>query len=195
MKSVGKAFLVNQGCYLVDSEVRVGQLGLHPFGDKETHVVIDVCGIGLKAFSLTRGQAEDYQTPTIRENFSYQFEVNVLRGIEVKISRSDFRNGFVSSCNYNYILAPMRLIAPYEIPDGVGLIEFNRHKFSCEIDDEADEYQSNRIFKIEGLRVVKRPKFRRVPQYQIDNVNARIARRSTNGNHIKILEEIRKCAD
>ena len=172
--------------------MKVGQLGLHQFGDRNGHVVIDVCGVGLKAFSSRGTEIGDDLESVGACRGTYQFEVNVLRGIEVKVSRSDFKNGFVRSCNYNYILAPMRLIAPCEIPDGVGLIEFNKHKFNCELDEETTDTMSNRVFKIEGLRVAKRPKFRRVPQYQIDNVSARIARRSLKENHAKILEEIRK---
>jgi len=89
------------------------------------------------------------------------FEVswNILRGIEVKVSRGDFRNGFVcSGCNYNYLLTPMRLVAPYEVPKGVGLIEYNKYKISCELTEED-------TFRFEGLRVVKRPVFRKIPQY------------------------------
>ena len=51
---------------------------------------------------------------------------NILRGIEVKVSRADFRNGFFcTGCNYNYLLTPMRLVSPSILPTGVGLIEYN----------------------------------------------------------------------
>jgi len=94
---------------------RYGQQMIH---DLDDHHIVDVCGIGERFYnfndsSLGRGE--------------YEVTRNILRGIEVKVSRSDFRNGFIcTACNYNYLLTPMRLVAPWEVPKGVGLVEYNK---------------------------------------------------------------------
>jgi len=69
----------------------------------------------------------------------------------------------------------MRLVAPYEVPKGIGLIEYNKYKFSCRLNEKESDTQSKRPFRIGGLRVVKRPFFRNIPQFQIDNAIERIS--------------------
>ena len=119
LKRVGAAFLVNQGCFLVDTEVPLSRTGrTHELDD---HRVVDVCGVGERLFEAERGLLADYVGPT---GGRPEVKRNVLRGVEVKVSRSDFRNGFFcSGCNFNYLLTPMRLVSPWEIPRGVGLVE------------------------------------------------------------------------
>jgi len=71
----------------------------------------------------------------------------------------------------------MRMLAPYEVPKGVGLIEYNKYKFSCELNIDESYEPPNRVFHLSGLRVVKRPIFRNIPQFQIDNAIARMVGR------------------
>jgi hypothetical protein len=176
---VGSAFLLNQGCFLVETEVplcRFGQTMLH---DLDCHRVIDVCGVGERFFRL--GDAGDELGPG-----DYEVARNILRGIEVKVSRSDFRNGFVcTACNYNYLLTPMRLVAPWEVPRGVGLVEYNRYKFDAELDEEG-------CFRFRGLRVVRRPSFRRISRFQVDNAVAHISRRISAERSGHLLAELEK---
>ncbi len=177
LKNVGKAFLYNQGCYLVDTEVKLNQLGLKRFDELDSHTVIDVCGAGLKYFphSKRRLRQEDFHNFDIANPQKYEYGYNIIRGIEIKVSRSDFRNWFIcSGCNYHYVLTPMRMLASYEVPKGVGLIEYNRYKFSCELNIDESYELSNRAFHLNDLRVVKRPVFRNIPQFQIDNAIARM---------------------
>ena len=176
LKQVGAAFLMNQDCFLVDTEVRLcrhGQQMIHPLDD---HHIVDVCGVGerfynLKDNSLGRGE--------------YEVTRNILRGIEVKVSRSDFRNGFIcTACNYNYLLTPMRLVAPWEVPKGVGLIEYNKYKFKVELTEENK-------FKFEGLRVVKKSQYRTITPFQVDNTTAYIARRRVDNQIERVLEALK----
>jgi hypothetical protein len=187
------AFLYNQGCHLVDTEIKLNQLGLNRFSDLDNHSVIDVLGIGLKYFSHGRRRIrqDDYDGFTLENPSRLEYGYNILRGIEVKVSRSDFRNGFVcSGCNYHYVLAPMRLVASHEVPRGVGLIEFNRYKFSCELNEETVNNSMNRPFTLRGLRVVRRPVYRNIPQFQIDNAIAMIGERSREQNLRRVKGEI-----
>ena len=160
LKKVGETWLINQGCFLTGFEVPLNQLGLERFTDLDNKMVIDVLGLGLRY-----GHDEELKGP-------YESGRIVSRGIEVKVSRSDFRNGFAcSGCNYHYLLTPMRMIAPTEVPSGIGLIEYNKHKFS--VDTSEDPQQ--RPYKISGLRVVKHPKYKMIPRFQIDHVIANLA--------------------
>lgn len=161
--------------------MKLNHLGLKRFHELDNHTVIDVCGVGLKYFPYGRkgmSQQDEFQDLELKDPRRYEYGYNILRGIEVKISRSDFRNGFIcSGCNYNYVLAPMRMIAPYEVPKRVGLIEYNKYKFTCELNVEEAEKAGRRAFSFKGLRVVKRPIYRNIPQFQIDNAIARILER------------------
>jgi hypothetical protein len=164
LKKVGVAFLMNQDCFLLDTEVPLGRLGNSH--ELDGHHVIDVCGVGERFFRPREKSLSDF----LSEGYGYEVKRNVLRGVEVKVSRSDFRNGFVCSCcNFNYLLTPMRLVASWEVPKGVGLIEYNRHKFSVELDGEEG-------FRFRGLKVVRKAAYRGLSQHQIDNATARIAR-------------------
>ncbi len=191
---MGKAFLYNQGCYLIDTEVKLNLIGLKRFQKPNTHSVIDVCGIGVKYVSgrkKSRQSQQEFRELEIRNIDEYSFGYNVLHGIEVKVSRSDFKNGFIcSGCNYNYVFTPMRLIAPYEVPSGIGLIEYNKHKFSCELDSLDEPNLTRRTFRLKGVRVVKKPVYRTVPQFQIDNAISNISLRQIDSRMENLEQEI-----
>lgn len=178
LKRVGAAFLLNQGCFLVDTEVPLSRMGrTHELDD---HRVVDVCGVGERFFEAEAGLLADYVGPT---GGRPEVKRNVLRGVEVKVSRSDFRNGFFcSGCNFNYLLTPMRLVSPGEMPRGVGLVEYNRYKFDVELAEER--------FSFRGLRVIKKASFRRVGQHQIDNATAQMVRRRLDGGSEALLVEL-----
>ena len=175
LKKVGAAFLINQGCFLVDTEVPLGRFGQRRL-DLDEHHVIDVCGVGERFFKLWEAKDE-------LGRGDYEVARNVLRGVEVKVSRSDFRNGFVcTACNFNYVLTPMRLVAPWEVPRGVGLIEYNKHKFGAEQTEDGS-------LRFKGLRVVKKASFRRISRFQVDNATAFIARRRNGKELVDFLED------
>ncbi len=123
----------------------------------------------------------------------YLFGYNVLRGVEVKVSRGDYLNGFTcTGCNYNYLLTPMRLLSPIEVPGGVGLIEYNRYKFGCE--QEEEDYSGGRPFRLRGLRVVKPATYRCVPRFHIDHVMNEVGmRRRAEGlrsSYVRVVESL-----
>jgi hypothetical protein len=175
---VGAAFLFNQGCFLVDTEVPLSRTGqTHELDD---HHVVDVCGVGERFFKADKELLTDYAEPL---GARHEVKRNVLRGVEVKVSRSDFRNGFYcSGCNYNYLLTPMRLVSPWELPRGVGLVEYNRYKFSVELGEER--------FAFRGLRVIRKTSFRKVGQHQIDNAMAHMVRRRHDSDPVSLLGEL-----
>ncbi len=187
LKEVGKLWLYNQLCHSVETEVTLNHLGLLRYCELDNKKVVDVVGVGLKYFDYRRRkiQGEEYRDFKLETPEQYVIGYNVLRGIEVKVSRGDFRNGFVcTGCNYNYLLTPMRLVSPGDVPRGVGLIEYNRYKFGCEPLEIDDGDPGRRPFKIRGLRVVKPATYRHIPRFHIDHVIEQISRRRDASHRI-----------
>lgn len=178
LKQVGKLWLYNQMCHMVDIEIKLNQLGLHRYLELDNKKVVDVIGVGLKYFPWKRRKIQDekYDDFELSKPEQYDIGYNVLRGIEVKVSKSDFKNGFIcTSANYNYVMTPTKLVSPSIIPKGVGLIEFNKYKFGVEEND--DNRPTSRPFNMTGVRVVKRAQYRHIPQFHIDHVISMIAQR------------------
>ena len=182
---------------MVDTEVKLNRLGLERYTEMDNKKVIDVGGIGLKHLPLKRvrfknGEYDHFNLPDHRR---YECAFNVLRGIEVKVSRSDFRNGFIcTSCNYNYVLTPTKLVSPSIIPKGVGMIEYNKYKFKVEVNEER-EVLNDRPFKIHGLKIIKRPTYRHIPQFQIDHAIAKIAGKGSTEAQHDVYSQIASCMD
>ena len=53
-----------------------------------------------------------------------------IMGIEAKASKSDFRNGFCTGCEYTYIIAPIGIIPVEELPKNIGLIEVDLKNYT-----------------------------------------------------------------
>ena len=181
LKQVGKLWLYNQLCHMVDIEVKLNQLGLDRYLEIDNKKVIDVIGVGLKYFPWKRRktQDEDYDNFKLINPEQYDIGYNILRGIEVKVSKSDFKSGFVcTSANFNYVMTPTKLVSPSLLPKGVGLIEYNKYKFGIEKNE--DDREISRPYKIKGVRVVKRATYRHIPQFHIDHVISVIAQRTVS---------------
>jgi hypothetical protein len=166
---------------MVDIEVKLNQLGLLRYLELDNKKVVDVVGVGLKYFPWHRRKIQDelYDDFILVAPEQYEIGYNILRGIEVKVTKSDFNNGFIcSGTNYNYVLTPMKLISQSILPDGVGLIEYNKFKFDIE-ENDLIENPMERPFKINGLKVIKRARYRSLPQFHIDHVISMIAQRRT----------------
>jgi len=196
LKQVGKLWLYNQMCYMVDAEIKLNNLGLLRYLELDNKKVIDVVGVGLKYFPWSRRKIQDKFIDDFKLEKPNQYEIgyNIIRGIEVKVSKNDFNNGFVcTGTNYNYVLAPAKLISPSLIPEVVGLIEYNRYKF----DVKENETENNIVkpFNIKGVRVVKRARFRSLPQFHIDHVISIIAQRRTTSRIDAFNEVIRGLSD
>lgn len=83
--------------------------------------------------------------------------------IEVKQSKQDYKNGFVSAADLNYIIAPKGLLDPSEMLKGVGLIEV----------DFDNLRMSNRMEILSGATTVKKA-----------------TRQNNKVNQLRVLKEI-----
>lgn len=188
LKQVGKILLFNMGCHMVEEEVKLNRLGLVPYTELDNKKVIDVLGVDLRYTEPRKtSKCSYYQLNHDKFLFGY----NTLRGIEVKVSHSDFLNGFnVTGCNFNYLLTPMKLVSPSVVPRDVGLIEYNRYKFKCSLNKE--DGPGSKPFKISGLRVTKTPRYRKLPQFHIDHAIKQIALRQNDPEaiYVKVVESL-----
>lgn len=186
LKNIAVLWLLNQGCFLADTEVALSQVGLRRYTEFDNKTVVDAVGVGLR-FRAENGKSEgsdDFDPTSLAGSEAGEC---VLRGIEVKVTRGDFRAGFAcSGCNYHYILTPLRLLAPSEVPRGVGLIEYNKHKWSCE---HADDHP-DRPYKITGLRVLKHPTYRELPRFQVDGAVSQLAQRTLQQTRLSALQRL-----
>ncbi len=195
LKQVAKLWLYNRLCHTVAEEVALNHLGLPRYSEMDNKKVIDVVGVGLKYLDHPgwRRRERRCEGLTLDHPDRYSFGYNVLCGVEVKVSRGDYMNGFTcTGCNYNYLLTPMRLVSPGEVPGGVGLIEYNRYKFGCEKAEE--DHPGSRPFRLRGLRVVKPAAYRRVPQFHIDHVVNEVGMRgraeSLLSSYVSVVESL-----
>lgn len=177
LKEVGMAYLFNQNCFLVATEVHITRTQKR-LSQLDQHFIIDVCGVGEKYIP--------YEQRLGPNPYKEKYKYNVVRGIEVKVSRSDFENGFVcSGCNYNYLLVPEGLVYCYELPKEIGLITVNQKEFKASF-EPAPTFR----FGFEGLRVIKKPQFKKIEQFQIDNAISSIAKRSTRELINRVAENL-----
>jgi len=160
LKLLAMIYLDEHGCFGTATEVYVRRKYdelLSPLDNKQ---IIDVVGVGVKPIMVVdKIYADGYKSHRkIGEEI-------VLRGIEVKVSRADFKNGFVASgCNYNYILAPMGMLKKSEIPKGVGFLEF----------DPTWKYRGQR------LQITKRPRYKPIDEFYITKIRHGLAQREHN---------------
>jgi hypothetical protein len=170
LKSVAVLWLLNQGCFLADTEVPLSQVGLNRYMELDNKTVVDAVGVGLR-FNAGNGKgeaSEDFDPSSLAGSEAGEC---VLRGIEVKVTRGDFRAGFAcSGCNYHYLLTPLRLLVPSEVPRGVGLIEYNKHKWSCEPNEN-------------------HPTYRELPRFQVDGAISQLANRTLQQTRQRALQD------
>lgn len=98
---------------------------------------------------------ELYQHVRFYSRHEYQ-----MRGIEVKVSYSDFKNGFNMLAEYSYVLAPKGIVPKEELPKKVGLLEFDFDAYATYIEEDDKEEAW-----FQALTLVKRPKKEYDPQF------------------------------
>ena len=187
LKDVGMAFLFNQNCFLVATEAHISRGGQERLGKLDQHYIIDVCGVGEKY--IPPSERDYVLVGSVRDYTTSRYKYNIVRGIEVKVSRSDFKNGLVcSGCNYNYLMIPEGLVYSYEVPAEVGIIAVDRKNFTASF-EPAPTFR----FDFKGVRIIRKPTFKKIEQYQIDNAISSIAKRSTRELINRVAQNLSVC--
>ena len=189
LKDVGMAFLFNQNCFLVATEIHI-IYGRERIDTKlDNKQIIDVCGVGekyipehLRKYKYVPWEHNGKTTECKMSDGPNKF--NITRGIEVKVSRTDFKNGFCcSGCNFNYIMVPEGLVYCNEVPKEVGVIKVDVNNFKS-------QFGALSGFSLQGVRVVRKPKFKQVKQYVIDFAISDIAKRATRQLMVQVAEKL-----
>lgn len=160
LTKIGFLWLKYLGCHLVAPEVSVLYHGLRDFTNGlDQHRYIDLVGISHKYIP------ENKRKKDIVEYISYKgerrFHETVIdkettsRGIEIKVSRSDFKNGFIHvGCDYHYLLIPKGLVDKKEVTKGIGIIEVDLEKLRL----NKRKHQGYASYWLEGVEQVRKPR-------------------------------------
>ena len=199
LKSVASAWLSNQGCFLIGEEVvlinenkeRVRSPTRYhdnkEVNEIDNKIIIDVVGAG--HFEIGREEIEVEEYKGIYEHPIYRTQIHkkwILRGVEVKISKSDFKNGYsCSGCNFNYLIMPSGLVNPNEVSKEVGIITFNQEKFQPFYEESVNH------FILEGVRLIRRPIYQDVSDDIILEKMAEIAYRQSKKTNIELGETLK----
>jgi len=134
LKLLGVKYLNKVGCRLVTTEVWIiGDWSIEDQLTKDTDNkrVIDVVGLyDQPLYQVVKTYPNGY------EEKKRVGTKQVSKGIEVKVSRQDFKNGYVcTGLNYHYLLTPKDMVSLREIPKHVGLLEYDPkiHPADCYI--------------------------------------------------------------
>jgi len=171
LKLLGVKYLHKVGCRLVMTEVWVFRSWNkidNLTQEMDNKCVIDVAGLyDQPVFRDKRVYANGYVE---REKVGVR---RVSKGIEVKVSRQDFRNGFVcTGLNYHYVLAPQNLVELREVPSYIGVLEYDPmlHPLDCYI------------------RIKRRPKYQETTDTQKSVLENRIIERQ-HGAYMDIVRD------
>lgn len=194
LKYVAAAWLSNQGCFLIAEEVEVSspskRFNKHswsmadrkPVNPIDNKFIVDV--VGAEHYVVSREEVEAFRT--LDNQPVYQTQINkkwILRGIEAKVSKADFKNGYsCSGCNFNYVIAPYGLVDKNDLSEEVGLITFNKHKFHPFYERAVNH------FILEGVRLVKRPVYQDVSDVEALAKMAEIAYRQSKRINVELDE-------
>jgi hypothetical protein len=145
LKRAGMLFLKNNLCDLIAPEVKVRNRKLL---ESNHHHIIDLVGIG--------------------DKYTKDGKIRVSRGIEVKISRSDFKNGFIhSGCNYHYLLVSKGLVKKSEVSYYIGIIEYDEETFSV--------FKWRTKYLLTGFKVIRPPIFQKLSERDFNYVQGQMA--------------------
>lgn len=174
MTKIGFLFLERMGCFNVSTEVSIlSTLKKNHKTDK--HHIIDVLGLQWQYFPPT------YPHKGVNKKL-------ILRGIEVKVSKNDYNNGFIQSgCHYHYLIIPKGLIEENKVPFGVGVIEVDLQNFKVKV-------YKNRInsYSLIGVQIIQKPKRNIVDDVTIKYCKSQISETLTNQTKRWLVEELKE---
>ncbi|MFA5366166.1 MAG: hypothetical protein WC325_13370 [Candidatus Bathyarchaeia archaeon] len=162
LTKLGFLFLKKMGCYAISTEVHM-PIHNRIADENDAHFTIDILGISKKYIPYN-------QQKKTKDAFGLDKTIkwnNVLRGVEVKVSRSDFKNGFIhTGCHFNYLLIPKGLVIPSEVHSSVGIIEVDLENAS--VKKPFFSTMQNQGFCLTGIELRRRPKRKQIEDYLIN---------------------------
>jgi len=206
LTKIGYLWLKNKGCYAICTEMTVRTWFNRPWrdnyktdeehkaalkaweeetgGQHNNHYIIDLLGI-----------QTEYQKPTYdtTQNGITNYQVNkqdILRGIEIKVSRKDFKNGFIhSGCNYNYLLIPKGLVEPEEVNKNVGILEVDLQQPTI----KTTKWFSHTTYELPCLTIIRKPKrHEKIDENAVNNAKVTMIENLTNQTKLWLIQELSK---
>lgn len=150
LTKIGYLFLRKMGCYEIATEIYLfhREYNWNAAKEKDCHCIIDILGI--------------------QNEWGHG---DILRGIEVKVARSDLAKGFIQhGCTFHYLLMPKGLTHPSKVNRDIGIIEVDLPNFKMFTED----YQI-----MGGVTLTRAAKRKETQQVTIDKCKEQIGQRLT----------------
>lgn len=186
LTKVGFLHLRNQGCFEIATEVKMPHWGLRDFqNEADRHYLIDLVGVRWKYLPHTK----QYTKKTKIGETEYEHTVikePVTRGIEIKVSKSDLKNGFIhSGCHSNFLMAPKGLVSKKNIHKDVGIIEVDLEQLSIR------KYRKPFYgYALEGVSYLRSSKSKYLTDEQLSRIRGQIAYKLTLQTSLWLRDEL-----
>ena len=179
LTKIGFLYLKKMGCHTISTEIHI-PIRDHYLTGKDSHYAIDLLGISKKYIPYKQQKEHKKLVYGDKEVDGGVIKFhNVLRGIEVKVSRGDFNNGFIhGGCHYNYLLVPKGLIKPSEVHSDIGIIEVDFEQLAV-IHPKYVTMQ-NQGFHLSGIQIGRKPKRKQIDGWVVDRCFSQIGETLTN---------------
>ncbi len=179
LTKVGFLFLERMGCFNVSTEVNIppyDRIEQRLDNRTDKHHFIDLLGIQW-----------EYLPPS--KPYKGVNKRIVLRGIEIKVSKNDLKNGFIQSgCTFNYIMIPKGTIKTSDVPtaSGVGIIEVDLKNLKI----VKRKLMTN--YEVLGVRIIRNAVRKTISEVTIDCCLRQIGETLTNQTKRWLVEELIK---
>jgi len=182
----GYLHLRDKGCFEIATEVKVPYWTLRDWKNRQDrHFIIDLVGTSWKYLPPYKQYTKKIKTDTHEWNHKVVKEP-IIRGIEVKVSRGDFKNGFIhGGCNYNYLMTPKGLVEKNEVNTDIGIIEVDLDNLL--IRKLQSPYYG---LHIEGIKPIRNPKPKPITEEQMSRIRGQIAYRLTLQTSLWLRDEM-----
>ncbi len=182
----GYLHLRDMGCFEIATEVKVPSWILRDFENRQDrHHIIDLVGTSWKSLPPSKQYTKKIKTDTSEWEHKVVKEP-IIRGIEVKVSRGDFKNGFIHvGCNYNYLMIPEGLVDKAEVHKDIGIIEVDLDNLSIR-KFRAPWYG----FELSGIKQIRNPKRKSLTEDQMSRIRGQIGYRLTLQTSLWLRDEM-----
>ena len=191
---MGYLQLKNMGCFEVSTEVNVPTYykSLSVFEEdpvivNHRHHIIDLIGVEYEYLPISKQYKEEFWSDILEKKITKKIiKKPILRGIEIKVSRSDFKNGFIHvGCHYNYLMVPKGLVQRKEVHKYVGIIEVDLD--NCGVKKFSGFYSG---YELIGVKIIRKPKRQPVSDLAIGHCRAQIATSLTNQTKRWLIQDL-----
>jgi hypothetical protein len=166
LTKIGYLVLRQMGCYQIATELYLHhrEYNWETAGQKDCHSIIDILGVEREWGSPPR---------------------DILRGVEVKVSKSDLAKGFIQNgCTFHYLLIPKGLIPPSKVNRDIGIIEVDIPNFRYFV-PESYEF-------LHGVKLTRKAKRKEAQETTIQKCKEQVAGRLTTQVVQWIASELRQ---